>query len=317
MAYLTPYSFYQLCREYEVEMDSKNFYSLFLKYIINDYNIYKLFNKFNLHDLIQKVMLSSNDFPNIKIKKREYRNVEERKDNLRYVFEIKGKVKYHLYQDCEFLHKGFRNFNTPDEFFELENKDEAISELRKWFIKNDFTMERFEKGKFRIRTVVMRYNAYFPKKYKGLKKLNEDYKLLEIIEAKSPKEIGNVESILKKLAEYSEERKSLCNMIILDKFLCKHDYLWDKGDEEIKEKIKSFNIDDKVFLKHYTTKFIRGFWKKHYEIKTEVLKLLNKLIEYKYDFRDKNFEDNFLEQYNLECCYYCNNRRVVEIVLGL
>ena len=73
MAYLTPYSFYQLCREYEVEMDSKNFYSLFLKYIINDYNIYKLFNKFNLHDLIQKVMLSSNDFPNIKIKKREYR----------------------------------------------------------------------------------------------------------------------------------------------------------------------------------------------------------------------------------------------------
>ena len=34
MAYLTPYSFYQLCREYEVEMDSKNFYSLFLKYII-------------------------------------------------------------------------------------------------------------------------------------------------------------------------------------------------------------------------------------------------------------------------------------------
>ena len=86
-------------------------------------------------------------------------------------------------------------------------------------------MERFEKGEFHIDTVVMRYNAYFPKKYKGLKKLNREYKLLEIIEAKSPKEIGNVESILKKLAEYSEERKSLCNMIILDKFLCKHDYL--------------------------------------------------------------------------------------------
>lgn len=319
MAYLTPNSFYQLCRETEVEMDSKDFYSFFKEYISDDYNIYKMFNKFNLHDLIQKVILSSNEFPDIKIKKREYKNVEERKDDLSYVFEIKGKVKYHLYQDCESLHKGFRNFNTPIEFFSLENKEEAISELREWFIKNDFTVERYEKGEFHIETVIMRYNAYFPKKYKGLKELNENYKLLEIKGAgKSPKEIDvNVENILKKLAEYSEERKNLCNMIILDKFLCKHDYLWDKlEDEEIKEKIKSFNIDDEVFLKHYTTKFIKKFWKRHYEIKTEVLKLLNKLIQYKYDFRDKDFEVNFLEQYNLGCCHYCNNRKVNEILFS-
>lgn len=106
-------------------------------------------------------------------------------------------------------------------------------------------------------------------------------------------------------------------MIILDKFLCKHDYLWDKlEDEEIKEKIKSFNIDDEVFLKHYTTKFIKKFWKRHYEIKTEVLKLLNKLIQYRYDFRDKDFEVNFLEQYNLDCCHYCNNRKVNEILFS-
>ena len=38
------------------------------------------------------------------------------------VFEIKGKVKYHLYQDCESLHKGFRNFNIPKELHGLEIK---------------------------------------------------------------------------------------------------------------------------------------------------------------------------------------------------
>ena len=70
MAYLTPYSLsISYVENMKLKWIKKLFILFFLKYIINDYNIYKLLNKFNLHDLIQKVMLSSNDFPNIKIKR--------------------------------------------------------------------------------------------------------------------------------------------------------------------------------------------------------------------------------------------------------
>lgn len=313
MAYLTSYSFKQLCRETEVEIDSYDLYQFFRDYISKDYNLYKMFNKSNILGLLQKVaLLSNDDFSEKIIIKRKYREVEERRDNYDYIFEIKGKVKYHLYKDCIFLDRGFRNFNVPEDFKALGI--EAIVELRRWFIKNDFTLERYEKGEFHLDVVIMRYNAYFPKKYKELKELNPSYKLLEIKNSGGPREVKN---ILKELGEYSEERKELCNLIILDKFLSKYDYLHDKKDEEIKEKISSFNKKyDYVFWKHYTIKHLRDFWQKHHAIKIKVLELLYEFILIRYDIENKNFDEVILEKYNLECCKTCNDRHIIEKLLN-
>ena len=327
MAYLTKYSFSQLCKTTEIEIKTKDdFYTLFMEYVLDDYRVYKIFNSLDVKNIIQQVVLLNSelfkDEKTIKIFKKEFSEVPERKDNLRYVFKIEGKVKYHLYKDCEFLDRGFRNFNTPDEFFELEPPDdyrmedgnrkqiyrnEAIEELREWFIKNDFTLKRLEEGKIHTENIIMRYNAYFPKKYKGIKELNLKYKLLEKRDGNALKDsIGgilqrNIDLVKDKLYTLVEQRQNLCNLIILDKIISKHDYLYDKTEVEIKEKLNKLKIEDRIFKNHYTIQNLKDF-----------KQIIENYIKVKYRFDEDIFSPEFLEKYNLECCKSCNDRKINE-----
>ena len=309
MAFITSYTFFQLCNKLDVEPIT---YDLFKRFIIDNKNIFRIFNSLDLKNfIIQAKLLDENnsDEDNKDRKIVVFNKIHDRKDDKSYVFKIGGKAKYHLFRDCENLHKGFKNFNVPADF-----PKDNIQELRDWFLKNDFTVENLEKGTIHLDTIIMRYNALFPFKYEDVKPLNSTYNLLE---TRATKRIDKLETFdQNKLTNNFErilfERYTLCNFNLLP-LLSKYDFLYDKADDsEIYTKLSKIinsNPEIKSFIKMYKMKNLKNFWKTHFLLRKDAINNIFEFIKWKYNFAEKEFKPTFLEDYNIELCHACKIRK--------
>ena len=312
MAFITKTSYAQFCREIQIEVDESQLSELFKKYILDDELVYKIFNKVELRSLLAQtvILLDEEERNKFVIKKKEYKETEERKDNLDYIFKIGGKLCYHNDRNCPRLNGGFVNFNTPAELSEKKDNpkvQEIIQELRNWFILNGFTVEKYKKREFTVDQLVMRYNSFFPVKYKGFCiPLNENYKLLEEKNSQIVGEIDisqfNYENTFRKLQDVLAERYFICNFSNAY-LLSKYNYLHDKSEEEITRKIDELGMQEK--LNQLGVEGIRKFLKRCYQLKNEVIKILSDYIEYKYNFRNKEFDPQFLKEHNFTACKSC------------
>ena len=311
MAFITKTSYNLFCREMEVDIDDSQLLEIFKKHILDDENIFKIFSKNEIKSLLIQtfILLDENERNTFKIKKK-YIEVKDRKDNLDYIFEIKGRLCYHTNRNCPRLNGGFKNFNTPSELKEKKDNPEVqkiIEELRNWFIANNYTLDRYKNGKFTVEQVVMRYNLYFPIRYKDYwKSLNENYKLLE---EKGSEVVGkenteptkfDYENTMKNLNDILYRRYEICN---LNKsfLLAKYNYLYNKTDEEIIKKVIELDITER--LNDVRIDAIRRFLKGCHDLNNEAKKIITEYI--KYNFNEKEFDPKFLEEYNFEACKSC------------
>lgn len=325
MAFITKSAYIEFCNLIDINVDKEELLKLFHKYIIEDDRFFKLFNKIEITNLLKQIVLLLDD-EEIKEFQITYKthNYVSREDNLKYIIPINKKLSYHLSKECERLNAGFINFNTPEDFFNLPNSEEAINDLRIWFAQNNFTPERFKNGEFSIDIVVARYNMYFPKKY-GIKSLNESYKLLEekkslgVVGTKVPV-IFDLQSTLEKLGNIIAERYYLCNFE-KSHVLAQYSYLHEKSDNEIKEKLKDLGLMDKIYEKRDIIHFlgistkgydenkaltiIKNFLKRNHELKKKAFEILSNYIRYKYNSDNKEFEPNFLEEHGFTLCKTC------------
>lgn len=150
MAFITKASYTQFCKEYEIEIDDNRLLELFKEYILDDEEAFKIFNKVEIRSLLTQtvILLDEGERNKFVFKKKEYKGVDERKDNLDYIFKIGGRLCYHIDRNCKKLNGGFVNFNTPAELSEKKDDPEIqkiIQELRNWFVINGFTVERYKK----------------------------------------------------------------------------------------------------------------------------------------------------------------------------
>ena len=312
MAFITKASYTQFCKEYEIEIDDNRLLELFKEYILDDEEAFKIFNKVEIRSLLTQtvILLDEGERNKFVFKKKEYKGVDERKDNLDYIFKIGGRLCYHIDRNCKKLNGGFVNFNTPAELSEKKDDPEIqkiIQELRNCFVINGFTVERYKKKEFNVGQLVMRYNSFFPVKYKGIcLPLNENYNLLE---EKKTEVVGktdvskfNYENTLGKLRDILAEKYFMCNF---DKsyLLSKYNYLYNKSNEEITQKMNELGMGEK--LNHMGVDGVRRFLEGCYKLKSKAINILSEYIKYKYNFENKEFDPQFLEQYNFTACKSC------------
>lgn len=214
---------------------------------------------------------------------------------------------YELFENDE-TRKNLNEYEDILQKYEEVSSDEeyrkkAVNELRALFINSNDKVEFIE----RI------YNKEWLGKYIGLKKLREGYFEGFKQEKYNSGHTGDTEfdykDMIEKLQNIIINRTEICNLQILDKYISKYDYLYDKDNETIKAKLKELDIKDKIFLQHYTISQLKDFWKNHRILKDEATHLIDKYIQWKYDLKQKEFTEEMMKKYGLECCVFCENRR--------
>ena len=145
MAFLTDYSYRQLFDRVEIQGLKRIDQQFFKTNLYDNEYLYYLFNQLDLKRLFTEKILLSNDKRYVTA----YKKVPERKDNGKYVLEIKGNVKYHKDSKCEALYRGFKNFNMPESIIRYQQKNATdynalVDDIRQWFNKNNYTIKRYE-----------------------------------------------------------------------------------------------------------------------------------------------------------------------------
>lgn len=334
MPYLTNYSFRQLVNQIEIKDLPKIDLSFFKEHIYDNDFLFYFFNQLDLKNLTkQKFLLDANDYSIF-----VYRQVPERKDNLTYVLELKGKVKYHLDPTCKNLNKGFKNFFIPEPIVRLQSVDnkkhlELVKAIREWFTINDYTVEKYEQKILTNEILTNAFNNYFPAKF-GIEKIfissggkANQFQWYHSLSTSSvqieyqfdyDKFSDKVNDLIKR-REYLTCSKTMQN-------LARYDYLLQKDDYEIIDLITS-NIN-KGYLKDVSVNFIenygldnlRIFWTNHQKLKMEAFYLLSDYIKWNFNLKEKDFDQLFLERFNLECCHSCKKtngfkRLTLEMIL--
>lgn len=296
MAYLTKYTFGKLCKK--IEVNRKITLELFVNEIYNNPRIYNVFNKFEVKYLfIYKLLLEDSE----KFQKTYYEEVPERIDTKSKVFEKSGKLKYHLFDNCKLIFNNYLDFNIPPEITELGY--EAVEEFRNWF-KSQGYAEAFYNNQLDVSKVVFDYNVKYPSKYK-VPVLNENYQLITELANTNDIQVNesfDYDSFLVKiehLLNMYDNRFSCKNTRILSKF----DYLINKSDTEIKEKVSELFSD--VFIENYGINKLKDLFIDSKNIKYDLISNLLDYFKWTYNLVDKNFEVITLESFGLECCGRC------------
>lgn len=321
-AYLTEFSFKQLVKMTKIE-NMNNIDSDFFRLNIYDNKyLFYFFNQLELKDLFrEKLILSENDLYII-----NYVDVPEREDNLNYVIKIKGKVKYHNSSNCVALDNGFKNFIMPENISRLKEIDNEkhkliVVEIRRWFIENNFTVERYENKEINSILITKEFNKYFPEKYQIepiiiSQPKNEKHDFQWYIEKKGGKidleRSFDKEAFLNNIDELIKQRNYLCSsktMLSLSKF----DFLVNKNKDEILKTIQE-NIENKKlknvnesFVKNYGLDKLIEFWKKHRQLKKSAYNELSNYFKWTYNLKEKKFSKIYLENFNIEECSLCKN----------
>lgn len=299
MAYLTKYTFGKLCRKIDVNQDIT--LELFIDIIYNNPRIYKVFNKFEIKYLfIYKLLLEDSE----NFHKTYYQEVPERIDTKKKVFEKSGKLKYHLNNNCKLILNNYLDFNIPPEITALG--DVAVEEFRNWFKSKGYA-EAYYNNQLDITQVVFDYNVKYPVMYREFKVpiLNENYQLITELANTSDLQINesfDYETFLANLEHLLDtyENKFSCKTT---RILSKFDYLINKSDTEIKEKISELFSD--VFIENYGMIKLKNLFKDSKSIKYDLILNLLEYFKWTYNLIDKSFENITLEKFGLECCGGC------------
>ncbi|TDN87056.1 hypothetical protein DET49_11410 [Salegentibacter sp. 24] len=301
MAHLTNYTYFKLCRKLEIKQEVD--LQLFLDFVYNDPHVYYILNKFEVNYLFNyKALLEDEN----KFYAEYYQKVPERIDSKTYVFESGGKLKYHLTNECKLLAKDFIDFNIPPEIKELGEK--VVEEYRDWFKEKRFA-DLYYQNKLEKSLVVFQYNMKFPPKYK-VPVLNENYELI--------KKIPNSNNLN---CDYSFDKDDfLKKMDILIKqfyniFSCKttriiskFDYLRNKSDAEVKEKMNE--VFSSGFVDNYGIKNLKEKFKYSRKIKLEIISNLLEFFRWNFNLKEKDFQRLTLENFGLECCNSCSKEKL-------
>ncbi|MEW5676441.1 hypothetical protein ABGT15_09015 [Flavobacterium enshiense] len=325
MAYLTEYSFRQLVKTTEIkDLDRINL-QFFISNIYENSYLFYFFNQFELKTLFKEKLILSSDKNYILT----YREVPVRNDDLNYVIKIKGKVKYHFDKGCEALNRGFKNFFIPEAVVRLKNHDIEkhrliVDDIRNWFITNNLTIERYEGGEINSLTITKMYNSYFPDKYNiepiSISQSDNEQNNFQWYIAKKTNNVEiekttfDYDIFLKNIIELIKKREYLCNSRTMQN-LSRYDYLLGQNDDDI-IKIINTNIEKGIlnevspnFIDNYGLSSLKEFWGKHKKLKQEAYSELSEYFKWTYNLKEKQFDNLYLESFNLEACSLCGNKK--------
>lgn len=298
MAYLTNYTFSKLCREIDIDIEINQ--AVFLNFIYEDVELYRILNQTEIRYLLKFVLLlrDENEF-----KLKYYQIVPKKQDNKIYVFEKAGFLKYHLSKECPLLTKDFKDFYIPEDIRNIG--DDAISHYRSWFKQNDFAI-RFSEGKIDLNTIIMRYNNEFPKTY-GIQRLEENFGLLkEIANSRNhfSEHYFDSKAFNKRLIELKDGFHIIFSCPVL-RTLSKFNSLLNSDENRINEVLSE--VFSPEFVRNYGISNIKNklLWSK--KIKNEILQLLVNYFKWHYKAHQKDFDKLTLEYFGLKCCKSCEN----------
>lgn len=294
MAFVTNYTLSKLARSLDIK--EKMTEQFFVEHIFNDRRLYQFFNRWELKYLFNyKKLLENKDLE-------YYNDVPISKDTGSYVFQQDTHLKYHLFEDCEYLNKDFMGYTIPPEV----KTNNLINEYRDWFKINNFK-NKYEEGNIDLAVIVLKYNREFAKKY-SLSMLNEKYNLV------INKPNGGHSAILNdfdkvKFENTIEQCVQYKRNLLNDKqkrILGKWEGIIHKTDDEILNIVN--DLVGENFVKSYGLNNIKDLWINYAKVKRGVL--LKNLIEYfKWTFANnsKIYDRATLEDFNMVCCSGCEN----------
>jgi hypothetical protein len=301
MAYITNHTYKKLCQTLDIKEEIN--LNLFLEHIYNNPKVFYFFNKVDLKYLFNTKNILQNEV-NYKIE--HFQFVPAKEDSKTYVFERSGKLKYHLDPNCSLLKKDYQNYTIPQELKELG--DSTVEVYRNWFVENNFK-ERYENGELDKTAIIFRYNAKFPQLF-NVPVLNENYELIKNIDNSGHINQGeqfDFQEFLKTLDKCIKlkEAKLQCEV---HRKLAKFDYLVNRSDAEIKEKMTQLFSSE--FTGNYGIEKIRTFLKEYRVIKFEVMQNLINYFKWSYKSNNHEFDNATLEDFGLKCCGSCqrNNK---------
>ena len=311
MAYFTDFSYRQLMERVDIEKKDRIDVQFFKENIFENGKLFYFFNQLELRKLyIEKLLLSGDENTAFVL-----REVPEREDNFNYILSIRGNVKYHNNNECPALFKGFKNFFMPEAVVRLAETDkekhkELVEEIRKWFIQNNYTVERYEKGEISDLTLTQNFNSTFPQKYnidKIIISQSDKSQYNWYIERKSKgpvyaEEKFNFEKFVVKIDDLIIRREMRCNSPTMQN-LSKYDFLVNKENYEIEARIiesieKEFlKMVDPIFLKNYGIGNLKKFWKNHIDLKRIGLQYLFEYFKWTFNYNNQTFDEIFLEDF--------------------
>lgn len=298
MAYLTKHTYSKLCNELKINIEiDLDFY---IDYIFDDPQIFFIFNKLFLKRLFIYRCLIEDEKTFIA---EYYDYVPERFDTNRYVFERAGSLKYHLSDACPFLKKDFIGFKVPEDIQELG--DEIVQEYRDWFKSKRYSEKYFE-GTLDSKAVVFSYNSKFPPKY-NVPVLNENYDIVKQIANSSfinIEESFNENVFKENLEKLKEEYYNYFSCPVL-RLISKYDYLHNKEETEIRETFENIDSLSPNFIETYKMSNLKEKFKISNKITSKISQELLSYIRWKYNFKEKSFDEITLEKLGLECCGNC------------
>lgn len=322
--FLTNSSFKQLTRYSNTRTyDEKVALEIFKSYYDN-WKFYKMFNKNDIKFLYKQFLLLSGESENV-----FYNEVKDRKDDLKYILELKGKLKYHLFPDCIGLNRGFRNFFVPEPIARIEDLNSRlmlIQEIRDWFKINNYTIDSYIEGKINDKTLTIAFNSYFPIKFQiepitiSQSDKNQFKWYIEMESGSVKVEKGySMEDFLKNVSIIISDRNNLCRLSKQLYNLSKFDYLISKPLDEIKISLKESITNG--FLKDVDDSFLIGFgwnnlnqfWKDHINIKNRAKFEFTELLKWKFNLPDNSLKNITLEDFNFECCNLCQEKNIITI----
>jgi len=320
MAFLTESSFRQLVAMSEIKNIEKIDSQFFVENIFDNALLFYFFNQYDLKKLFRERAILSNNVHYLPT----YREVPERKDDLSYILELKGKVKYHYKADCSAMKRGFKNFFMPEPVVRLQKSDEVkhkiiVDDIRNWFKINNYTTERYEKGDINDRILTNSFNSIFPDKY-GIDSIfisasnhaNSQFQWLitKTTDNVTLKESFDYTGFLNVIEDLIKRRNRLCDGKTLQK-LSKYDYLLTKDDRFISnlilERIRLGTLQEvsENFIENYTMLKLKKFWGDHRDLKNKAYTEISNYFKWTYNLKEKEFDKLYLENFNLEGCSVC------------
>ncbi len=316
LVYLTESNYRQLIGCSDIKhYDFENAISLF-KQLYDNWKFYKMFNKYDIKFLFKNFILLSGENENL-----FFKEVEDRKDNLGYILEIKGKLKYHLHPSCEGLNRGFRNFFMPEPVAKIQDKEEKIkvaNEVRDWFKTNNYTIERYLNQEINDKHLTESFNRVFPNKFniEPISISQSDQNQFKwYIQKKSDtikieKEFSfqefenNVTAII-------SDRNDLCQRSMKLYNLSKHDNLIKEKDHNImsilNERIETGYLKDVTidYIENMGLDDLKTFWQKHIDLRNKGILEFTNFLKWKFNIKEYGLMNIKLENFNFECCTMC------------
>ena len=103
-----------------------------------------------------------------------------------------------------------------------------------------------------------------------------------------------------------KKRHTLCDTLTKDN-LSHFDYMIKLTDAEINREIDSGRLNDLgyKYIKNFNLVKLKEFWQNHINLKKEAMKMLTEYFKWTYNFKEKQFDTIYLENFNLAKCLMC------------